>query len=75
VLTYTVARILVFAVPFAVLLLIGLEWWIAAIVAAIVGFCLSYLALRPLRDRVALQLATARSAPAARSADEIAEDD
>ncbi|MEO5534157.1 MAG: DUF4229 domain-containing protein [Pseudolysinimonas sp.] len=74
VLIYTVARVLVFVVPFAILMLIGFDWWWAALIAAVVGFCLSYLALKPLRDRVALQIATARSAPAPRGADELAED-
>ncbi len=74
VLVYTVARVLVFAVPLVILLLIGLDWWIAALIAAVVGFCLSYLALKPLRDKVALQIATARSATPTRGADELAED-
>ncbi|MEO8527910.1 MAG: DUF4229 domain-containing protein [Pseudolysinimonas sp.] len=74
VLIYTIARVLVFAVPFAILMLIGLDWWWAAIIAAVVGFCLAYLALKPLRDRVALQIATARSAPPTRGSDELAED-
>ncbi|HWH97803.1 MAG TPA: DUF4229 domain-containing protein [Pseudolysinimonas sp.] len=60
-LVFSALRVLVFAVPFAILLAIGLEWWIAALIAAVVGFCASYIFLRPLRDRVALQLAEVRT--------------
>ncbi len=73
-LLFSVARVLAFAVPFAVLFAIGLEWWIAALIAAVVGFCVSYIFLRPLRNRVALQLAEARNAAPKPSADEEAED-
>lgn len=73
-LLFSVVRVLVFAVPFAVLYAIGLEWWIAALIAAVVGFCVSYIFLRPLRDRVARQLADARSAAAQPTRDEEAED-
>lgn len=73
VLLFTLVRILAFAVPFAILFALGLEWWVAALIAAVVGFCVSYIFLRPLRDRVALQLAAARST-AKPSADETAED-
>lgn len=71
---YSVLRVLAFAVPFAVLYLIGLDWWIAALGAAVIGFCLSYILLRPQRDRVARQLAEARSRSDARGRDEVAED-
>lgn len=60
-LLFSVVRVLAFAVPFAVLFAIGIDWWIAALVAAAIGFCVSYIFLRPLRDRVALQLANARA--------------
>lgn len=61
---YSLVRVLVFAVPLGILLAIGLEWWIAALVAAAIGLCVSYIFLRPLRDQVATQLADARSAAA-----------
>ena len=73
-LLFSAVRVLVFAVPFAILFALGLDWWIAALIAAVVGFCVSYIFLRGLRDRVALQLAEARSAAPKRSADEEAED-
>ena len=73
---YSIVRVLVFAVPLAILLAIGLEWWIAALVAAAIGLCVSYIFLRPLRDQVATQLAASRSASteARHRTDEDAED-
>jgi hypothetical protein len=73
VLLFSVLRVLAFAIPLAVLLAIGLEWWAAALIAAVLGFCVSYIFLRPLRDRVALQLVAARG-PQKAAADEAAED-
>lgn len=73
-LLFSAVRVLVFAVPFAILFALGIDWWIAALIAAVVGFCVSYIFLRGLRDRVALQLAEARSAAPKPTADEEAED-
>jgi uncharacterized membrane protein YphA (DoxX/SURF4 family) len=72
-LLFSALRVLVFAIPFGILLVIGLEWWVAALIAAVVGFCVSYIFLRPLRDKVALQLVEARRQKTA-SGDEAAED-
>lgn len=73
-LLFSAVRVLVFAIPFAILFALGVDWWIAALIAAVVGFCVSYIFLRGLRDRVALQLAESRSAAPKSSADEEAED-
>lgn len=59
--TYTLVRVGLFAVAFAILYLLGLEWWLAALVAAAIGFCLSYIFFRGLRQRVAGELAEARA--------------
>lgn len=70
---YTVYRILAFAVPLALLLLLGIEPWLAAVLAAIIGFCLSYILLRQPREEVARDLyaATQRTKkPQVRSDDE-----
>lgn len=72
---YTVLRVLAFAVPFGVLAAIGLDWWWAALIAAVIGFCLSYILLRRPREAVASQIAAARANAGARGADESAEDD
>ena len=73
-LTYTALRVLAFAVPFGILYALGLEWWVSALIAAVIGFCVSYVLLRPQRDRVALQIVAARAGSATPRADEDAED-
>ena len=72
-LVYTALRLAIFAAAFGLLYVLGVTWWLAAILAAVIGFCISYLALRPLRMRVAEALANARANPKA-SADDAAED-
>jgi hypothetical protein len=57
---YSVYRVLLFAIPLAVMLALRIEWWLAAIVAALVGLCLSFIFLRKPRERVALRLYQAR---------------
>ena len=59
-LSYSVYRILMFAVPLAVLLMLSIVWWVSAIVAALIGLCLSYIFLRKPREQVARDLYTAR---------------
>jgi Na+/melibiose symporter-like transporter len=71
---YTLVRVGLFAVFFAVLFALGLDWWLAAIIAAALGFCVAYIFFRRLRERVAIELAAAR-ANTDRRPDEIAEDD
>lgn len=70
---YSIVRVLVFAVPFGILFAIGLDWWIAALVAAAIGFCLSYIFLRDLRAGVTTRLAS-RGTRLTPRADEEAED-
>lgn len=72
---YTVLRVLTFAVPFGVLVALGLDWWWAAPLAAVIGFCLSYVLLRRPREAVARALADARASAGTRGSDETAEDD
>ena len=73
-LVYTALRVLAFAIPFGILYALGLEWWVSALIAAVVGFCVSYVVLRSQRDRVALRIAEARAGSATPRADEDAED-
>ena len=58
--TYTVLRLLLFAIPLAILLVLRIDWWIAVIAAALIGLCLSYIILRKPRDAVARDLYAAR---------------
>jgi hypothetical protein len=73
--TYTVLRLLVFAVPLAILLLLGLVWWLAVIAAALIGLCLSYIFLSRPRNAVSSELYAVRHRDTpARSEDDDAED-
>ncbi|MFF2050683.1 DUF4229 domain-containing protein [Leifsonia sp. NPDC058194] len=54
--TYTVLRLLVFAIPLAVLLLLGIVWWASVIAAALIGLCLSYIFLSKPRNAVSTDL-------------------
>ncbi|MFT2818150.1 DUF4229 domain-containing protein [Leifsonia sp. A12D58] len=72
---YSVLRVLMFAVPLAVFLLLAIDPWLSTVLAAIVGFCLSYIFLRKSRDTVASDIYRRRhreTEPV--SADEEAED-
>ena len=75
-LTYTLLRVAFFAVPFVVLMLFNITWWISAILAAIIGLSSSYIFLARLRNRMstAIYEARARQKAAAPGADESAED-
>ena len=57
---YSVLRVLMFAVPLGVLLSMQIKWWIAALVAALIGFCLSYIFLRKSRENMSRELYEAR---------------
>ncbi len=53
---YSVIRLGIFAIALAALLLLQLTSWIAAILAAVIALCLSYIFLRGPRDRIAKDL-------------------
>lgn len=59
-LSYSVIRVLMFAVPLGFLLALQIQWWLAALLAAVIGLCLSYIFLRKPRERVARDLYAAR---------------
>jgi uncharacterized membrane protein len=71
---YTLVRVGLFALVFVVLMLVGLEGWLAAIIAAVLAFLVSYIFVRGLRARVAAELAAARANTDKRP-DEAVEDD
>ena len=69
---YTIIRVGIFAAVFALLYgLAGLEFWIAAIVAAILSLCVSYLFFRPQRDELVRSIGSRSKAVVS---DEAAED-
>ncbi|MFB2554360.1 DUF4229 domain-containing protein [Herbiconiux liangxiaofengii] len=82
-LVYTLIRLGVFAVVLALLLLLQLEPWIAAVIAAIISLCISIIFLRKPREAASRTLFEARQnrgqaaspAPAAGREDEDVEDD
>jgi hypothetical protein len=53
----------IFAAVFTLLMIVQGDWLISAVIAAIVGFALSYIFFGKLRDAVALDIAARRSAP------------
>jgi hypothetical protein len=76
---FTVLRVLVFVVPLVVTMLLGASPLLAALIAAIVGLCLSLLFLSGSRGRYSSELAGLRARPSAPratsgTADEAAED-
>ena len=73
--TYTVLRLLVFAVPLVILLVLGVVWWLAVIAAALIGLCLSYIFLSRPRNAVSSDLYAVRHRDKpARTEDDDAED-
>jgi hypothetical protein len=73
--TYTALRLLLIAVPLVILLLLQLPWWLAAIIAAVIGLCLSYLLLGKSREAVARDIHAVRSRQKAPvTADDASED-
>ena len=60
---YSLVRLAIFAGALAVLLVVGVPGWLAAIVAAIIGLCVSYIFFGKLRDAVARDLAARRAKP------------
>ena len=69
---YSLIRVGIFAAVFALLYgLAGLEWWIAALIAAAIGLCVAYLFFRPQRDEL---VRTIGAKPAHANTDESAED-
>jgi uncharacterized membrane protein YdjX (TVP38/TMEM64 family) len=73
---YTIVRLAIFAVALALLLLTGMNPFLAALIAAVAGFALSYIFFRKLRDQVAAELASRNQKPQViRNVDTDAEDD
>ena len=72
-LAYSLLRLGVFAVVFALLMVANVPWWLSAIIAAVIGLCVGYIFFGRLRDAVALDIAARRARPAG-DADTAAED-
>ena len=73
---YTIVRLAIFAVALALLLATQMNPFLAAVIAAIAGFALSYIFFRKLRNEVAAELAARNQKPQViRNVDTDAEDD
>jgi hypothetical protein len=59
---FSALRIGLFAVILTILLLLGIEPWIAAVIAAVIGLCVSYIFFRPQREALAESVSAYRSA-------------
>jgi ABC-type bacteriocin/lantibiotic exporter with double-glycine peptidase domain len=73
---YSLIRLGIFIVVLVVLLVIGMNPFLAAIVAAVAGLVLSYIFFRRIRDEVAAELAArGTAAVVVKNVDTDAEDD
>lgn len=70
---YSIIRLLMFAVPFAVFLALGLQFWLCAVLAAVVGLSLSIIFLAGSRSRASESIYQWRQPK--RNADDILEDE
>lgn len=50
---YSILRLLLFAVPFTIFMLMSIEWWASALLATAIAVSLSYLLLMRQRHEVA----------------------
>ncbi|MET0933829.1 MAG: DUF4229 domain-containing protein [Mycetocola sp.] len=71
---YSVLRLLTFAVPLTILLLLGIEPWIATVLAALIGLSVSDIFLQTPREAVSRDLYTLRHGAKTPAVDESAED-
>lgn len=72
---YTVLRLAAFAIPLTILLFLGIEPWIATVLAALIGLSVSYIFLRTPREAVSRDLYDLRHGSKGKaSGDEDAED-
>ncbi len=74
-LRFTLLRLVVFGGALAVLMLIGLDWIWAALIAAVIGFCVSFIFFREPREAAVAELTARRGTPRRPTSDEAAEDD
>ena len=72
---YSIIRIGLFAVLFALLMVTGIEWWISALVATVMAFSISYIFFVRQRDALARDLARRVERKTSSDDDAAAEDD
>lgn len=72
---YSIIRIGLFAAVLAVLIALGIEWWISALLATVIAFATSYIFFARQRDRLAADLASRLAKNQKPDTDALAEDD
>lgn len=60
---FTILRLAFLLVPFVVLMLLGIPWWASALIATVIGLCLSYLFLHRQRSDVSEAIEEIRLSP------------
>jgi hypothetical protein len=60
---YSLLRLGIFAAAFTLLMVAQVEWWLSALIAAILGFAISYVFFGTLRDAVARDIVARRAGP------------
>lgn len=55
-LLYSAIRVILFAAVFTVLRLLAIEWWLCALLAALVSACISYIFFQKPRDELSRSL-------------------
>lgn len=73
-LSYTLIRVALFALPFAVLMVAGVHWLWAALIATVFSFCASYIFLHRQRAAMAADLTAIQRGRRSPVADDDAED-
>lgn len=66
-------RLAAFVVPLLVMLALGIIPWLAALLSAIIGFCISYIFFAKRRNELSTELYEKRAAKAAANADKDAD--
>lgn len=74
-LVFTIVRLLLVAVPFVIMLVLGIDGWLAAVIATVIGLSLSYIFLAKRRNKISTAIYERRQRPKdVPSADELHED-
>jgi Zn-dependent protease with chaperone function len=71
---YSVIRIGLFALSFAILMALNIIWWASALLATLIAFSISYIFFVRQRDRLADDLAARVGRKGTKDADALAED-
>lgn len=72
--TYTLVRLGLFAGLFAVLMVLGIEWWVSALLATVMAFALAYIFFYRQRQALAADLERALTRDTEPDADSTIED-